>query len=62
MTRATPQKELEKALLSRNLILHALEDILGELRRQNNSRETALAIARLQEAIMWLKEALNGVS
>ena len=46
--------------LSRVLILNALRDILAELKRLTPSRETALAITKLQEAIHWLEEAING--
>lgn len=46
--------------LSRALILNALEDILAELKRLPPSREISLSITKLQEAILWLKEAING--
>lgn len=46
--------------LSRALIINALEDILSELMRLDRTREITLAITKLQEAIHWLKETING--
>jgi len=43
-------------------ILHALEDISDELRRQTSSRELSLASMKLQEAIMWLKAAIENAN
>lgn len=45
------------------IVLLALGDILDTLQRQRTDRETALAITKLQECIMWLNEGQrNAVS
>jgi len=55
-------KEQKPRPVSPPFILHALEDISDELRRQTTSRELSLASMKLQEAIMWLKVAIENTN